>query len=70
MAETVRDLFEREMLLQAAPQVFHLTDHYVNYPMILIDLAEIRRDALEDIIEKAWRLSATKKLIRDHDEKK
>jgi hypothetical protein len=63
------DFFEREMLLQAAPQVFHLTDHYLNYPMILIDLAEIRRDALEDIIEKAWRMSATKKLIREHDEK-
>jgi hypothetical protein len=64
------ELLEREMLLQAAPRVFHITDHYVNYPMILVDLDEIRRDALEDCIEKAWRMTASKKAIRDFDEKK
>lgn len=59
---------DREILLQAAPDVFHLTDHYRNYPMILVDLDEIREDALLDILERGWRMAATKKLIREYDE--
>jgi hypothetical protein len=63
------DIVERDMLLQAAPEVFHLTDHYRDYPMILIDLTEIRRDALAAIVERAWRMTAPKKLIRAYDER-
>lgn len=62
------DLLEREMLLQAAPHVFHVTEHYVNYPMVLIDLGEINRGALQDILEKAWRHSASKKRIQEHED--
>jgi len=62
------DFLVRDMLLQAAPNVFHLTDHYKNYPMILVDLAKIRKAALLDILEQAWRMSAAKKLIREYDE--
>ena len=59
---------DREILLQAAPHVFHLTDHYQNYPMILVDIAEIREDELLDILERAWRMTASKKLIKEYDE--
>ena len=39
-------------LLQAAPEVFHLTDHYRDYPMILIDLAEVRSlEAAADAVQ-------------------
>jgi hypothetical protein len=61
------DFVEREMLLQAAPHIFHVTPHYQDYPMILIDLDVIERDALLDIVEKAWRMCATKTLIREHE---
>ena len=63
------DFVDREMLLQAAPHVFHLTDHYRNYAMILVDLAAIEEDALVDIVESAWRMTASKKALRDWDEK-
>ena len=63
------DFVEREMLLQAAPHIFHLTPHYQNYPAILIDLERIEPDALLDIVEKAWRQCAPKALIREHDER-
>jgi hypothetical protein len=59
------DFVDRQMLLEAAPEVFHVTDHYRDYPMILIDLHEVRRDALPEIIERAWRMVASKKLIRE-----
>ena len=63
------DFVDREMLLQAAPHVFHLTDHYRNYPAILVDLAAIEKDALVDILESAWRMTASKKALREWDEK-
>jgi hypothetical protein len=62
------EFLERDMLLQAAPQVFHLTDHYRNYPAILVDLDAISRDALEGIIENGWRMSASRKAIQEFDE--
>jgi hypothetical protein len=62
------DFLTREMLLQAAPQVFHLTDHYKDYPMILVDLSAIQKAALVDILEQAWRLTASKKAIREFDQ--
>ena len=64
------DFLARDMLLQAAPEVFHLTEHYREYPMILVDLAKIRKAALLDILEQAWRLTATKRLIREYEERR
>jgi hypothetical protein len=59
------DFIDREILLQADPEAFFLTDHYLNYPMILIRLDRVRRDALPDLLERAWTLVAPAKLIRE-----
>ena len=59
------DMMEREMLMQAAPETFYITDHYANHPMVLINLETVRWDALPDIIERAWRSVATPKLVRE-----
>jgi len=64
------DLANREMLLQAAPHVFHLTPHYENAPMILVDLAAIDEAGLAEVIERAWRMTATEKTARDWDARK
>jgi hypothetical protein len=61
------DFVDRQMLLAAAPEVFFLTDHYRDYPMILVRLDEVRADALPDLIERAWRMTAPKKLIDAYD---
>ena len=60
------DFVEREMLLQAAPETFYVTDHYADYPMVLINLETVRWDAMPDIVERAWRFVATPRLIKDH----
>ena len=57
------------MLLQADPDVFFLTDHYKNYPMILVRLEKISGKALPDLVERAWRLRAPKKLVDKYDGK-
>ena len=61
------DFLERQMLLQAAPEAFYLTPHYKDYPMILIKLDEVRTDALPDLIERAWRMVAPKRLVAAYD---
>lgn len=61
------DFVEREMLLQAAPETFYITDHYADYPMVLINLETVRWDAMPDIVERAWRFVATARLIKDYD---
>ena len=61
------DFVDRQMLLAAAPEVFFLTDHYRDYPMILVRLDEVRADALPDLIERAWRMTAPKQLIAAYD---
>jgi hypothetical protein len=61
------DFIDREMLLQADPEVFFLTDHYRDYPMVLIRLDKVRSAALPDLIERAWRMRASKTLLQRFD---
>jgi hypothetical protein len=63
------DFIDREMLLQADPEAFFITDHYRDYPMILVRLDKVRADALPDLVERAWRLQAPKKLVDEFDHK-
>ena len=64
------DFIDRQILLQADPSVFFVTDHYQNYPMVLIWLDKIRRGALPDLILRAWRTVAPAKLVAEFDEAK
>ena len=52
---------DRTRLLAADPGVFYLTDHYANYPMILIRLPQIDRALLSELLAEAWRLVAPKR---------
>ena len=59
------DFPERQMLMQADPQAFYVTDHYLDWPMVLINLAEVRWAAMPGLIETAWRMVAKKKRIAE-----
>lgn len=61
------DFLDRQILLQAAPQTFFITDHYLNYPMILVRLSKVRRRELPNLIERAWRIVAPARLVAEHD---
>jgi len=50
----------REDLLAAAPDVYYVTHHYVNYPSVLVRLSRIHPDALRDLLEMAWRFVTAK----------
>jgi hypothetical protein len=45
---------QRAELMAAEPRVYYVTDHYVNYPTVLVRLSEIDRDSLRDLLGMAW----------------
>ncbi len=48
------DFEHRAELIAEAPEVYYLTDHYVNYPTVLVRLSRIQPDALKDLLGLAW----------------
>lgn len=46
---------ERSQLLGSNPATFYITDHYQNDPVILVRLSKIERNALQALLEIAWR---------------
>ena len=58
---------EREALLQGQPDAFFTTPHYDGYPYVLVRLDKVDPDELAELIEEAWRVSATKTLIKEHE---
>ena len=51
---------EREWLLADAPETYYLTDYYRKYPLVLVRLSRINRDALRDVLTVSWQLTAAK----------
>ena len=51
---------EREWLLEDAPETYYLTDYYRRYPVVLVRLSRIDRDALRDVLSVSWRLTLAK----------
>lgn len=59
--------FDREHLLASAPAVFFLTDHYRDYPYVLLRLRAVRAAQLKDVLAEAWRQVAPKTLVSAFD---
>jgi hypothetical protein len=53
------DFERRAELLETAPDIYYLTDHYVNYPIVLVRLSRIQVDALRDLLGLAWRFASS-----------
>lgn len=58
---------EREMLLAAEPQTFHITDHYKDYPGMLARLASLDPAAAQRFLMTRWRQIARKADIKAYD---
>ncbi|MGO9229746.1 MAG: MmcQ/YjbR family DNA-binding protein [Bryobacteraceae bacterium] len=54
-------LEEREELIAADPATYYITDHYLNYPWVLVRLSRVHLDALRDLLGGARRLAAAEK---------
>jgi hypothetical protein len=56
-------LLEREQLMENAPEVFYVTDHYLNYPAVLVRLPKADKALLRMVLEESWRQVAPKRLV-------
>ena len=54
------DFDQRDELMTDEPKTYYLTDHYVNYPCVLVRLSRIRQDALRDLLLMGWRFMSTR----------
>jgi hypothetical protein len=58
---------EREMLIEAEPDTFFVTDHYRDWPYVLVRLEAIEPERLRVYFERAWRAAAGRKLLDAYD---
>jgi hypothetical protein len=55
------DFEERAELMAADPATYYITEHYRDYPWILVNLSRVQPDALRDLLGGARRLAASQK---------
>src|SRR5262245_43101977 len=57
---------QRDDLIREEPTVFYLKDHYVNYPVVLVRLRRVHRDALQDLLHGSWTIVSSNHPRRTH----
>ena len=60
---------EREALMKIDPETFYITNHYLNYPAMLVRLSTVQPDDLRKLITESWRRSAPVKLVAAYDKR-
>lgn len=55
----------RDMMLELDPKTYHITDHYKDYPAVLVRMERITAEELRLMLERRWRKIAPKKLLKE-----
>lgn len=63
----VGSIDERDMLIEAEPATFHITEHYRNYPAVLARLERLDAARLKAMLERRWRAMVPKKMLRERE---
>jgi hypothetical protein len=64
----VGSIDERDNLIEMDPKTYFITDHYRNYPSVLVRIARIDKAMLKKMLERRWRAIAPRKLVKAADE--
>ncbi len=64
----VDSIDERDNLIEMDPKTYFITDHYKNYPSVLVRISRINEAMLKKMLERRWRAVAPKKLIKAADD--
>jgi len=57
------DIVSRDLVVKAQPKIFYITDHYRDWPYVLVRMSELRAPQLRELLEDSWRLAAPKKRL-------
>lgn len=52
---------QREELMAGDPETYYITDHYREYPWMLVRLSKVHADALRELLQIAYRASSPSK---------
>jgi hypothetical protein len=61
------EMEERAVLMEADPETFFITEHYRNWPTVLVRLDRVDPGVFQDAFERSWRARAPKKLVAVYD---
>ena len=48
-------------MIAADPETYYTTDHHRNYPWVLARISKLHPDAVNDLLQVAWRAAAPRK---------
>ncbi|HVE02457.1 MAG TPA: hypothetical protein VNB30_00225 [Rhizomicrobium sp.] len=63
----VGSIDERDHLLEMDPRTYFITDHYRDYPSVLVRIARIDKTILRKMLERRFRAIAPKKVLKEMD---
>ncbi len=58
---------ERDMLIQIDPETFHFTEHYRDWPYVLVRISSIEPEQLRSFLMRTWRKNAPKKWLKEYE---
>ena len=58
---------ERAMLIETQPKLFYFTDHYRDYPIVLLRLSKAKCVIVEPLLRRHWLTLASKKAVKEFD---
>lgn len=59
---------ERDMLIEAAPEIYFTTDHHRPYPVVLARPDKVDPHWVRENLVRVWRAQAPKRALKAHDE--
>jgi hypothetical protein len=59
---------ERDFWIEQEPGIFHVTKHYENWDGVLVRLAEVDAERLEELLRAAWVMVAKPMVRKRHPE--
>ena len=51
---------ERDILVESRPSIFYFTEHYRDYPIVLLRLSKSERSIVEPLLRRQWYALASK----------
>lgn len=60
------NLDEQAFLIEAAPQVYYITDHYRGWPYVLARPGKLTKSEARIRLTHAWRIAAPKSVLKKH----
>jgi hypothetical protein len=51
--------------VESRPKLFYFTDHYRNYPIVLIKLFRSKRTDVEPLLRRQWRALASRTAVSE-----